>query len=672
MINKEIPLSQFQISRGTMEENGIFLCPTEGLLLSAEGVPGAPAGGFSWQGLRYFVITCEAMEEHCLALSLRLFRKDNRKEPDLAFVFGILPGLKTTIPIDLRLLDSQTLFPERTPGRMKMDVFGKPLKLEEVDYIELCTDPCSHVHRLKIEALWLTDTMPECPLPQKPLMDELGQWLPKQWNGKLDGRDACNKRLHELLKEAEAFPMCYEDPSLDEYGGWKEKQFEPTGWFYTKHDGCRWWLVDPIGNAFLSMGPDCIVPGADTRADVMLPLMPALPQKECPRDYWWEDARDIIHLVNFGKHNLEEAFGTGWWDCWAKIVKMYLYRWGCNTIGNWAQKEFLEWAHMPYVIPLDQYSTCGFPSTKQCIFRDFPDVFSPEYEQQSAIFADALLPYRDDPLMIGYFMRNEPQWAFIEGLCIAEQMLQNPVFTCSKDVFIRKMSEQYGKIDQFNTAWGLSLSSFDELQLPITRACSLSSAAERDLRAFSEEMVRRYVELPAQACRRVDTHHLNLGMRYAYLSDPSLLAGCESFDVFSINSYQKNPYEPISAFADQLNMPVIVGEFHHGALDAGLPATGLRAVVDQRERGNAYRYYLEQGARSPYFLGAHYFQFNDQSCLGRLDGENYNIGFVDICLQEHKEMTDVVADCHRTLYRVANGDLPPCDQEPKEIAAIHY
>ena len=41
---------------------------------------------------------------------------------------------------------------------------------------------------------------------------------------------------------------------LDRFGGWKGKQFEATGFFRTEHDGQRWWLVTPEGNAFLSSG----------------------------------------------------------------------------------------------------------------------------------------------------------------------------------------------------------------------------------------------------------------------------------------------------------------------------------------------------------------------------------------------------------------------------------
>ncbi len=40
---------------------------------------------------------------------------------------------------------------------------------------------------------------------------------------------------------------------LDRFGGWKGKQFKATGFFRAEHDGSRWWLVTPEGNAFFAV-----------------------------------------------------------------------------------------------------------------------------------------------------------------------------------------------------------------------------------------------------------------------------------------------------------------------------------------------------------------------------------------------------------------------------------
>ena len=99
-------------------------------------------------------------------------------------------------------------------------------------------------------------------------------------------------------------------------------------------------------------------------------------------------------------------------------------------------------------------------------------------------------------------------------------------------------------------------------------------------------MVRRYVEIPARACRAVDKNYMILGMRWAWISDPDLVEGWKNFDVFSINCYAVDPTSAIQNIVDLgVDLPVMIGEFHFGALDAGLPATGLEGVLSQRDRG---------------------------------------------------------------------------------------
>ena len=55
-------------------------------------------------------------------------------------------------------------------------------------------------------------------------------------------------------------PAMFDTPELDEYGGYTERQFEPTGYFRLEKYG-RWWLVTPEGNAFLSFGLNHVRPG---------------------------------------------------------------------------------------------------------------------------------------------------------------------------------------------------------------------------------------------------------------------------------------------------------------------------------------------------------------------------------------------------------------------------
>jgi len=81
--------------------------------------------------------------------------------------------------------------------------------------------------------------------------------------------------------------------------------------------------------------------------------------------------------------------------------------WETGDNGNWADITFARENNMPYVLPLSR-----FPTTRVQLYRDFPDVFSDEYLRNSEEFAKQLADYKDDPYLVGYFLRNEPHWAF--------------------------------------------------------------------------------------------------------------------------------------------------------------------------------------------------------------------------------------------------------------------
>lgn len=166
----------------------------------------------------------------------------------------------------------------------------------------------------------------------------------------------------------------------------------------------------------------------------------------------------------------------------------------------------------------------------------------------------------------------------------------------------------------------------------------------------------------------VDPHHLNLGMRYAWISSPAVFAGSQYCDVYSINCYQNRPDpELIAAITERTGLPVILGEFHHGAVDAGLLSSGIRAVKTQEARGQAYRYFVEQGVALTSVVGMHYFQWNDQPTLGRFDGENYQVGALDVCHQPYKPFVEAIRQTQTVLYDVATGERTPYSTMPEEI-----
>jgi hypothetical protein len=663
-------LEEFQRINCSIEEgeNSVVLtCDKSGGRLQISGEP-LKLGGLDWRQAKYLVVEVLNHEEVIMGVCFGFWKKGNESEiQDMQITMGLIPGVRTVLCLPLSVLDGQSLFLERTPGKLKSLVLGNKLDLNEVNRFSIGTMKAYKNQKLKIFRCYLSDKEPEYTLPDMQLVDDLGQNMLRQWEGKTKDQEELKSYLKQ---ESESSSYVSYFDFWSKFGGWKGRRFEATGYFRTQWDGKRWWLVDPEGYVFYSTGVDCVSPGENCRTTDIEKFFSWLPPKEGIYKEAWSTQRGKWQgeYVNFAVANLIKVFGQEWWNNWRDITIKRMAKWGFNTIGNWSSDRFIKEADIPYVYPLKD-----FPDTREKVFRDFPDVFSDEYKKNSKKFAEQLVDFEEDPYLIGYFLRNEPQWAFIDGLNIAEELLENEKPLASKKYLIEFLVKRYeGDVCKFNKAWNLNVAGFEKLNNCIRRAASLSESSKKDLKDFSKLMIERYVKLPSQECKKLDPHHLNLGMRYAFISDESLLSGSENFDVFSINCYKMNPIMEIEQVGKLLNMPVIIGEYHFGALDRGLTSTGLRGVVSQEERGKAYKYYNENAAQTKWCVGTHYFILNDQALLGRFDGENMQIGCVDVCHKPYAEFVKLIRDTNRTIYQVAEGLKEKYNVHPEEIERVGF
>ncbi len=641
-----------------------------GLRLRAEvGSPSfrlPEAGSAPWAEAKYLVADIWHNDRHSDILTVHFYGES----PDTARIsgkMGILPGLKTRLVLPLEYLDGQTFFTARRPRQLKGTMPGRRLPPELISAVTLSLDPVADDFHpeLWITGLRLTRDLPP-PLPdEKPVVDSLGQWTARNWPGKTTSESELVSRLNTLYEQAQsaAFP-----DDWSRYGGWKKKQFNATGFFRTEHDGSRWWLVDPEGYAFYSVGVDVMNPGSEGPYEGMEDLFSWMP----PRDGVYEASygkRAEQGSVSFLTANLIRAFGSEWESRWQIMTSGLMKQWRFNTIGNWSNPDFIQATDMPFVLPLS-----GFPETELSLYRDFPDVFSPEYDSASVVFAAQMEAYRDNPFLIGYFLRNEPLWAFGDNI-IASEMLATNTPSYTRRALVAWLRERYqSDAAAFSQAWARPFDAFEALETEaILDAAYLSARAETDLRAFSKVMVNEYLKRPSEALRRVAPNHMNLGIRYAWISSELCYEGAAYVDVFSINAYEEKPDAGvIEEITRRTGKPVMIGEFHHGAIDRGLPSTGIRGVASQEDRGIAYRYYVEQGAALPGLVGLHFFQLNDQPVLGRFDGENYNIGLVDICNVPYKELTEAATATNGSIYSVASGEQQPVQRRAEKIPDIYF
>jgi hypothetical protein len=262
-------------------------------------------------------------------------------------------------------------------------------------------------------------------------------------------------------------------------------------------------------------------------------------------------------------------------------------------------------------------------------FLGLPDVYSEEFARgidQSANTQCSAL--KNDPYVLGYFVGNEPAFENREGE-VVDMILAGTV------------SATQTKLKEF-LAQGDS---------PKRRKEFINTAFEK------------YLELTCTAVKKYDPNHLTLGIRFGGSVSDELLRAASIFDVCSINVYEYEPMWQLERASRYSGRPTLIGEFHIGVPENGLGA-GLVQAKDQKERGKAYRYFVEQAASVSSFLGAYWFQWRDEPVLGRMDGENYNIGFVDVNDRPYKELVEAAKATNKRLYDVHSGKIPPFNQRP--------
>ena len=604
-----------------------------------------------WTKGDYLVLEVYGDNDYSGVLTIDFFKGED--ELSIYTQLGLLPRLKTKIVFPLSYLDGQRVHMSRFPRQLKATVWGNRLDTKEITKVRVRFGPYSKSDfnpNYKLASISIRKDEPE-PYEsiQEPIVDEFGQWKLKEWEGKIEDENELvesNQRLKQSVQSAK-FPV-----EWSKYGGWKKLKFESTGFFRTHHDGRRWWLVDPEGYGFLSVGVDVIGKSAAGPIDGIEDLFSNLPE-------------DVGSNIDFYQSNMARAFGSSWQEDWEIITSGLMKKLRMNTVGNWSDLNFAKRNKIPYVLAMS-----GFPSTEVLLYRDLPDVFSSEYQQNSIEFARQLEAYKNDPYLIGYFLSNEPGWALGDHN-LAYEMFRTNEQSKTKDEFVSWIASQYGgDINAFNKAWNLSLEGFEELKTKVFNDYS-SKKATSDFYEFSSIIVRKYIDLPCDEIEKIDNNHLNLGMRYAWLSSELLYMAGERFDVFSINGYGMNPPET-EEITRRSGKPVLIGEFHHGAIDRALPATGITGVMTQQDRADAYRNYVEQGLARPELIGMHYFQWIDHPFTGRFDGENYNIGVVSLTNIPYPELSEAMTLTNERIYKVGSGMISPYKKEVQEIPTISY
>ena len=629
----------------------------------ADGSALALPGTLPWADTRFLTVDALVDGEHTGEVVFRFFAA-GETEARVTVSLGLFPGLRTRLSVPLSALDARELTLPRTPGRFFGRVRGRRLAPGDVGRVGIHLEETAGPQQLYLGVITLATEEPSFPVPRQRLADELGQWVSKEWEGKTTSDAFLGTWLTVALEKdvGATYPKAW-----CERGGTTATTFKATGFFRTHNDGKRWWLVDPEGHGFYSLGLDGVRPG---EVGVIVPgtepLLGPLPSERGPLGLAFQaPGSSGLEGYSFGLANLIRSFGPAWRDDWTAMTHSRLLAWRFNTIGSGSDPRFQREVGLPWVLEMPPY-----PTTETLLYRDMPDVYSEEFREATRRWARHLAAFGDDPGLVGYFMANEPKWAFGASNLAAEMLEAHPGTETRKALAHWLRTRYKNDAADWSVAWGLGLTSFDDvLDQIVPGAADRSETAKQDLWDFSKEMVRAWAGIPGLACNEVDSNHLNLGMRYASLSSELLYEAVGVFDVFSISADgMEAPLEQIAEISARTRRPVLLGRFHFGALDRGLPSAGRRVVASQRERGIAYRRYVETAAAHPDVVGTHYSGLNDQELLGDVDGENDQIGFIDVCHRPYPEIVESATRSHEAIYDLLTGGVTPFRGKAREMA----
>jgi len=487
-----------------------------------------------------------------------------------------------------------------------------------------------------------------------PFIDLFGQYKHEEWPGKV--HEISDLKLQEA-QEQEDLKAHPGPKDRSQYGGWTDgPRLKATGFFRTEKYQDKWWMVDPEGYLFWTAGLNCVSSRTGTTGiqfrEKCFENIPGLKQ-EFP-DFWGEGrgsshgffkGKSSYETFNFLQANLQRKYGENWQERFGERIHTRFRSWGINTIGFVSDFDVALQHKTPYV---GSVWISGTPKIEGSggFWGKFHDVFDPNFRKIVRESVESQQTGANDPWCIGFFVDNELSWGQIGSL--ASGVLQSPKSQPAKIEFVKDLQFKYNAIDRLNNQWGTNYKSWDALAESETAPDF--DKAEDDLVGFYEKIADTYFKTINEELKRVAPNQNYLGCRFAWINnDVTLKTAAKYCDIVSFNKYEFSVEQV--RLPEGVDRPIMIGEFHFGATDRGMAHPGVKSVANQQERGQAYQDYIQGALRNPQIVGAHWFQFTDQPFTGRSDGENYNIGFINVCDRPYPELIEKVRETCYGMYQ---------------------
>ncbi len=465
-----------------------------------------------------------------------------------------------------------------------------------------------------------------------PLVDKYGQFRLKDWLGKIKGDAdlAAAKTAEDADLAAHPCPN-----GRDKWGGWADgPKFEATGHFYVRKVDGKWWFVDPEGCLWWSHGP--------VRVSASCGMTPYkgrenhfefLPDADSPFAEFYHTRDELMwpyyikrgctNTYDFTSANLYRKYGKNWREVWSERVHRRLRSWGANTIANSSDARVMHLSRTPYCDRFEIKARTIKGAENVIGWWPFRDPFDSSFRENVRAQLVARRSELDDPWCFGLFVDNELQWG--DDKSLGRWTWESPDDQPAKIEFRRRLA-----------------------------AKGVTEPTDADFCAFSLAIANEYFSIVRDEIKKAAPHKLYMGCRFSGSAEWVIRAAAPYVDIMSFNCYRRDLYN-FDLLPSDIDKPVVIGEFHFGALDRGPIRTGIIHLKDQAERGETYKRYLESALRDNRIVGAHWHQYSDDVSTGRFDGENFQIGWVDICDTPYPETIAAVRWVGDNMYGLRYG-----------------
>ena len=422
-------------------------------------------------------------------------------------------------------------------------------------------------------------------------------------------------------------------------------EFSATGFFYvTKKDGI-WWLINPGGEKFYSLGVSYVEPG----------------------DFFYGNTTE-----------------------WANIAKSRLDSWKINTLNGGRTDIF------PDMYYIYKFRFMDIVTEEGWTHRRMPDVFDSGWKNVvEDIIKNVTSNLRNDSNLIGYQTDNEMKWSPnpVDDNTNLEVFMSAGESTAGKKKVVEFLKNRY-KNDTFafNNVWNMGIINFNDLfnytEFGKKGWKIYCGKAKEDIDNFSRIVAHEYFSFIDETLKKYDPNHLNLGVCLFYQGVPiEVLEECGKYvDIICVNYYRLNTlvYDPTMYFYSKLmncvtlenwmlnyhlitGKPIISSEFTFPAKNDIWPIFRRKEFVDrgitviakyslsQEQRADFYEWYAKNCLSKSYMVGHTWFTYRDKLNV-------VNWGLVDLWDEPYlplvikmKKINSIAIKIHENASKIDEG-----------------